>query len=191
MGPLKDIKDDVLGRARIALLALPTDADLPGPIVVVYTDPDSDEQPDQHPGAVPWARVTLQSQFARFSSISGRRRRMEGQLTIQLFLAQDTTSATDRIGNGGDVLADLLVNSSGDTELYDIRSVWRQPEGGWARCDVIADFWAIVVGKRPAAPFFSTPPGSGGGGSSSSQYIVYNDVLEPVTGDNGDPLIGT
>jgi hypothetical protein len=146
-GTLRDNRNEIIKVVRDFWVAAPTLVGLPGPYAkIVVADADNDSNPDDvNPGAggnkLPFCRVRVQHAEGVPTSVSGRRWRNSGTVTVNLFVPRTRTDAWMRCGELGDKLTDAFRKSRGNVSYRSVTPRERPNNNGFNQVDVVADFY--------------------------------------------------
>lgn len=152
-GDLRTNRNEIIVLVRAVWNTAPAIIGLPGPYPdVVIADIDKDNNPDGevNPGAggntKPFARMRIQHTEARPTSISGRRYRQNGTLTVNLFVPTKRSDAHAKSILIGDAMAYALRRHRGSVQFLGVTPRERPVNNGFNQIDVVSDFyWEAFV----------------------------------------------
>lgn len=130
---------------------------LPGPYTkLVIADVDNDSNPDEVSAEAaknqkPFARLRIQHAQSGPRSISGRRYRNDGGITVNLFIPRQRTSAWTRAGLLADALILALRQHRGSVQLTGVTPRERPINNGFSQIDVVSDFYWEQFVPQPGA----------------------------------------
>lgn len=147
-GDLRSNRNELIRLVWDFWSAAPAIIGLPGPYPeVVIADVDKDNNPDGevNPGAggnnKPFCRMRIQHTEARPTSISGRRYRQNGSVTVNLFVPGKRTDASAKAILIGDALSSVLRKHRGSVNLTGVTPRERPINNGFSQIDVVSDFY--------------------------------------------------
>jgi hypothetical protein len=147
-GDLRSNRNELITLVNTFWNTAPSIVGLPGPypkLIIADVDNDGNPDGDFNPAAgrnnKPLARMRIQHTEARPTSISLRRYRNNGSLTVNLFVPRERTDAQAKSILLGDALSDVLRRHRGSVNLKGVTPRERPINNGFNQIDVVTDFY--------------------------------------------------